>query len=378
MNLHAAGLRIAGYGMEVSMSTPPWPLPERPSVEQLRKQAKELRESEQLDSLSDAQLALARRYGFPSWPKLKLAVEQMQLREAIRDEDVERGLTLLEESPALATSRFTDGSTPLHAAAERNSPRMVELLVGHGASRETRFGQSAHTALSWALTCEAFDAARKLAELGEEPDLFCAAGLGDLERVTAFWSNGGLRHSPSRTGASRSTESGVPLPRPPRDDREQVSDALCFACRLGHVDVVRWLLDRGGDVEWRGYLGATCLAWAGFSGNPEVAALLREHSASDETTDFTFGAKPRTFAAFVFADWGFADRLYRLLIRDMSLLKATARIGTPLHAAAAEGQLKCVQLLVHLGADKAARDSDGRTPKDIATAKGYGQLAALL
>jgi len=57
------------------------PLPARPDLEHLRKQAKAL-----LDDLlsrdSDAKLAdalhlIARRYGFPSWPKLKAHVESV-------------------------------------------------------------------------------------------------------------------------------------------------------------------------------------------------------------------------------------------------------------------------------------------------------------
>jgi ankyrin repeat protein len=364
--------------MEASMNTSPWPLPERPNLEQLRKQAKELRESEQLQSLSDAQLALARRYGFPSWPKLKLAVEQVQLREAIRDEDVDRARALLDESPVLASSQFPDGGTPIHAAAERDSPVMLELLTKYGASPRARFGQSAHTALSWALTCEAFDAAKKLVELGEEPDLFCAAGLGDLTRVQSFWSGDTLRHAPSHTGASRATESGDPLPRPPLSDIDQVSDAMCFACRLGHIDVVRWLLDHGGDIEWRGYLGATCLAWAEFSGNTEVCALLRERGASDDAVDFEYGATPRVFPLFVFADWGFGRRLYLRAIANLALVNTPARVGTPLHAAAAAGQMDCVRVLLALGADKAAVDSSGRTAKAVATDKGHGEIASLL
>jgi hypothetical protein len=50
------------------------PLPAAPSLEQLRKQAKELVRERRGGSeplrLSDAQLALAREYGFPHWPRL--------------------------------------------------------------------------------------------------------------------------------------------------------------------------------------------------------------------------------------------------------------------------------------------------------------------
>ena len=49
-------------------------LPAEPSLEHLRKQAKDLRRAEGI-GLSAAQLALARRYGFASWTRLKRHVE---------------------------------------------------------------------------------------------------------------------------------------------------------------------------------------------------------------------------------------------------------------------------------------------------------------
>ena len=49
-------------------------LPDQPSLEQLRKQAKDLRRAEGI-GLSAAQLAVARRYGFASWTRLKKHVE---------------------------------------------------------------------------------------------------------------------------------------------------------------------------------------------------------------------------------------------------------------------------------------------------------------
>jgi GNAT superfamily N-acetyltransferase len=51
------------------------PLPFRPDLGQLRRQARELqRAAEPLVRLSEAQLALAREYGFASWAKLKAEV----------------------------------------------------------------------------------------------------------------------------------------------------------------------------------------------------------------------------------------------------------------------------------------------------------------
>jgi hypothetical protein len=57
-------------------------LPDRPSLEQLRKQAKEhldtLRAADPSVTLSAAQHALARAYGFERWPRLVHHVESAQ------------------------------------------------------------------------------------------------------------------------------------------------------------------------------------------------------------------------------------------------------------------------------------------------------------
>jgi len=58
----------------------PLSLPARPSIEQLRKLAKErlatLRAAKPSAKLAEAQLELAREYGFPSWPKLKAHIDK--------------------------------------------------------------------------------------------------------------------------------------------------------------------------------------------------------------------------------------------------------------------------------------------------------------
>lgn len=78
-------------------------LPERPSLEQLKKQAKE--RAKQSDStLSDAQLALAREYGFDSWPKLAHYVERVA-RFARLAEDLQREYRYGDEA---ALRRFSE------------------------------------------------------------------------------------------------------------------------------------------------------------------------------------------------------------------------------------------------------------------------------
>jgi len=51
-------------------------LPQRPDLDQLRRHARELQRRSKPLTLSAAQLALARDYGFPSWARLKAEVER--------------------------------------------------------------------------------------------------------------------------------------------------------------------------------------------------------------------------------------------------------------------------------------------------------------
>jgi ankyrin repeat protein len=359
--------------MEAVMS-----LPDRPDLDQLRKQAKELRAKGEARTLAQAQLVLARRHGFPSWARLKRAVELRLLRRLIEDGDAAPVRSLLKEVPALARATFEDGSTPLHVAAGGNRPEVVEVLVERGAPLQAAYGRSAHSALSWALTCWAFGAAEKLVALGVEPDLFCASGLGDLARVQAFWTEGGLRRHPSRTGSSRFDESGARLPSPPPRDADQVSDALYLACRCDRLEVARWLLDHGADPNWRGYAGGTCLGWAEFSGNAQLGALLRQRGGSDALLDPRYGATPRVFALMVLAGWGFPRLLLQRLTADPSLARLAGARGTLLHAAAENGQEPSVRILLHFGADPRARDAAGRTAAEVAAQRGHTALVAIL
>ena len=92
-------------------------LPARPSLESLRKQAKKLARDRSL-SLRDAQLTLAREYGFAGWQDLTAEVSTRlgksldwavaQARRVIHDNDVERLKQLLAEYPALLSWQGND------------------------------------------------------------------------------------------------------------------------------------------------------------------------------------------------------------------------------------------------------------------------------
>src|SRR5262245_12049915 len=67
-------------------------LPPKPSLEQLRKQAKDRLAAMPGAKLADAQFALARDYGFESWPKLVHHVEALARPEVEQQDRLARDL----------------------------------------------------------------------------------------------------------------------------------------------------------------------------------------------------------------------------------------------------------------------------------------------
>jgi ankyrin repeat protein len=179
------------------------PLPLRANLEWLKKLAKErlavLRAADPTAQLSDAQLAVAREYGFASWRKLKAHVELIrekldaafptaagatapvspddpelaQLLAAVKAGELPAVTQLIGKRPELARAYDNDGQTALHVAAECNDPRIGVFLLAAGADPEARYSRSGHTALSWAVTCNATEFAQTLVRLGVSRPLLC-------------------------------------------------------------------------------------------------------------------------------------------------------------------------------------------------------------
>jgi len=149
---------------EIVVSLPPHRrLPDRPSLEQLRKQAKDhldaLRAADSSAKLADAQHALAQQYGFESWPKLVHHVEAMQperrmlqpaelksdeklmwsagrgtdvwaLMQASAVGDLDEVRALIARDPSLARSHYAYRK-PLYFAVRENRLDVARLLLEH-------------------------------------------------------------------------------------------------------------------------------------------------------------------------------------------------------------------------------------------------------
>lgn len=217
------------------------------------------------------------------------------------------------------------------------------------------------------MVTESFDSARELMRAGLEPDLFCAAGLGDVERVRAFFSpDGRLKPNASRTGSSRYAPDGTRLPCPPGTDREIVSDALYMAVRNGQEGAVRELLTRGPDLAFRAFAGGTVLHWAHFAGAPAVVAVLLAAGADPTVRDPVLGCTPEAFGLCTAASWAWLSKARQRLAENPALVRAESRRGGPLHEAAWTGSLEIVKLLEEAGADPGRRNEDGKTARDLA------------
>jgi ankyrin repeat protein len=331
----------------------------------------ELRSRDPSAKLAGVQLGIAREHGFASWRKFKERVEQIsgdlpKLFEAIRKDDRPIIRKLLDEKPELAHIADAGGQDALHIAAESNNPDAVDILMGRKADPTTHFRNSGHTALSWALTTQAWDSVKALLRNGVKPDFFCAAGMGDLELVKSFFDEKeNLIPNVSQTGSSRWLEDGTTLPSPPIDAREQISDALYFAARNGHVEVVRELLRHDPDVNFRAFMGATPLHWAYFAANREIVNLLLASGADSNLRDWEFRATPRAFGICATSSWWHVGHLLaRVLQMDPTIVNIHEGRGTPLHEAARSGNVQSMQILLKVGANPNIRDSEGKTPLD--------------
>ncbi|HMB35322.1 MAG TPA: ankyrin repeat domain-containing protein, partial [Methylomirabilota bacterium] len=277
---------------------------------------------------------------------------------------------MLATEPSLVNARHPDGTTPLLAAADHNKPGVIALLLDRGGDPGSIYEHSAHTPLSWALTVGSFDAAHALVRGGVEPDLFCAAGLGDVPAIESFFdADGRLDDGASTTGSSRYAPDGSRLPCPPTSPREIVADALYMASRTGREEAVRALLAHGPDLSFRAFAGGTALHWAYFAGSRGAVEALLRAGADPTLRDDHVGCTPRAFGICWAAHVGWVTKVRQRLADDPTLVDVMDGGHTPLHLAAKAGQLGVVKALVEAGANVALRDGEGKTALDLARAR---------
>ena len=219
-------------------------------------------------------------------------VDPEEMLKACEGGDLEKVRGLLARDSTLVNAKGLHHKTPLHWAAEKNNAELAELLVSAGAdlNAEVSWGM---TPLAWAANMGSREVADVLLEHGARTQLnmWCAAGLGMLDIVKSFWD--GPDTLKPNAGQTRTRELGDGTwgkAAPPASYAELVSDAFYIAARNGHMEVAKFLLGKGADINCRGFFGAPGLHWAAINGHKAMVEFLLEHGADATLQDQQFNS----------------------------------------------------------------------------------------
>jgi ankyrin repeat protein len=269
--------------------------------------------------LHDAQLVLARSYGFASWPKLKAYVDGITVRrlaDAIRAGDLPRVRAMLRVRPEIAdlTMSYGDEHRPIHFAVMERSPDMVRLLMRRGA--DARHGIHPHRDATSAWTIAKERGYEEIVAIIEEEEerrtqpqhadsehevmgdeaARAAVAAGDVEWVRARQAVGTLVNPVRWDGGG----------------------LLTVAVEHNHTDMLTLLLEAGfdpdervsiGEGDWVAYSQGYPLWRAAALGRRDMAEVLLKHGANPNAHVDSSGSA--VYSAYSHKQWDMVDLLRR-------------------------------------------------------------------
>ena len=275
-----------------------------------------------------------------------------------------------------------------HPAAAGVQGELVELLCRAGARADGLDDDGVPLATAAAFRCD--QAVAALARHARLDNPLFAAAAGRLDLLQAMLDEQG--HARPDAGYCR-----VPWLHMLRDPRGVGLQALRFAAQFGHLELVRWLLERGLPANELPRPGSSALHEAAFGGHVEVVRLLLDHGARADERDPDHRASAFGWAAegrrtdvlellrarcepefFDAVDLGWLDAVEAHLGRDRSLANAREGKGEVLRYAAFHGDEGLVRLLLAHGADRSLADGQGRTALALAREHGHAAVVSLL
>ena len=163
--------------------------------------------------------------------------------------------------------------------------------------------------------------------------------------------------------------------------RDSTNDTpLLFASWKGHQDVVQCLLEHGADVDLRDqFLNAPLHLAAGF-GHPDAVRLLLQHDADVHLQSYK-GWTALHWAIFGIEIKGDYPPIVRLLLEyGANPNTRDTEQQTPLHTYLLRKpeKLDLLRILVEHGADVDAENGDGKTPLQMSLEAGYEEATELL
>jgi ankyrin repeat protein len=156
-------------------------------------------------------------------------------------------------------------------------------------------------------------------------------------------------------------------------DTEHDRTLLSWASKMGHVEVIKLLLDKEADANAADKQGWMPLHWASSNGDVEVVKLLLDKEADTNTADKE-GWMPLHWAS----KNGHVEVVKLLLDKEANVNVADKDGRTPLHWASSNGHIEVVKLLLDKEANVNAADKDGRTLLHWASWNGHVEVVKLL
>lgn len=256
--------------------------------------------------------------------------------DAVTAGDAHRVGVILQGDPTQANARNRNGWPVLRWAARLGRRCMVHLLLKRGANAKA---EGTH------LSIVRMVRERRADTIGT-PAIVTATIHDDTELVALLLDQGeDIQKSYSQRGET----------------------PLHLAASKTRADMVKMLVARGADVDAADVEGLTPLMWATRVANLGSARAL-----------IALGAWLDVFSA---AALGLRDAVNEMIAADPTLANAPMngwRRFTPLHFAAARGQVSVAQLLLSKEADVNSRDNLGITPLHLAAVQGHLEVVQLL
>ncbi len=267
-------------------------------------------------------------------PKPAGPPEAYLLYDAATQGDYETVRNLLADHPKLAKLKLERGTTPLHASALCDDPRIAEAILAAGAYVDARGGAQQVTPLFLAAMKNHPRTAKVLLDHRANPGAGGRASLGE----------------------------GLVTAQP-----------LHVAALAGGTRLVQELLAHGADVNARsgdGGTAADCAAQSGHFAATHVLAAYRRYGA----------VKARPMGELLAAiDEADSAAVEAALAATPAIVNT--KLGndvTPLHVAADRGDAAVCRVLLAHGADPTAHEQAGGTPAVRASNAGHPELSAEL
>lgn len=255
-------------------------LPPRPDLRWLRDEAKARRRNGEFPSSALARLAIAREYGFASWPRLKSHVDALTLSASERaailiasacSDDPRRAATILELDPAIAR---VDLAT---ACAAGEADEVAKRLTEHPAAAHQPTGPNGWQPLSYACFSRLLrtDRQRAAGIRSVAAALLDAGADPNASFMHGDWLQAPIYGAAGIAGDAELTELLLAAGADPNDagPNHAVGEALYHACEHRDPTCARLLIEAGTYPEVVAY----CLGRAlNFDNHPMVAMFCSD------------------------------------------------------------------------------------------------------